>query len=30
VILTHLSEDMLARMGDVEFDCAVDGMVVDV
>lgn len=30
VILTHLSEDMLDRMNDVEFDCAVDGLVVDV
>lgn len=30
VVLTHLSQDMLARMTDVEFDCAVDGLVVDV
>ncbi len=30
VILTHLSEDMLSRMADVEFDCAVDGLVVEV
>ena len=30
VILTHLSEDMLAHMADVEFDCAVDGLVVEV
>lgn len=30
VILTHMSEDMLARMSEVEFDCALDGMVVDV
>jgi ribonuclease BN (tRNA processing enzyme) len=30
VILTHLSEDMLAHMDDVELDCAVDGMEVEV
>jgi ribonuclease BN (tRNA processing enzyme) len=30
VVLTHMSNDMLTRMGDVEFDCAVDGMVIDV
>jgi ribonuclease BN (tRNA processing enzyme) len=30
VILTHLSEDMLARLADVELECAVDGMVVEV
>jgi ribonuclease BN (tRNA processing enzyme) len=30
VILTHLSEDMLAHMADVEFECAVDGLVVEV
>lgn len=30
VILTHLSEDMLAHMSDVDLDCAVDGLVVDV
>lgn len=30
VVLTHLSEDMLAHMADVEFDCAVDGLVVEV
>jgi ribonuclease BN (tRNA processing enzyme) len=30
VILTHLSEDMLANMAEVEFDCAVDGLVVEV
>jgi ribonuclease BN (tRNA processing enzyme) len=29
VILTHLSEDMLARLGEVELECAVDGMVVE-
>ena len=30
VVLTHMSNDMLNRMADVEFDCAVDGMVIDV
>jgi ribonuclease BN (tRNA processing enzyme) len=30
IILTHLSEDMLSRLADVEFECAVDGMVVEV
>jgi ribonuclease BN (tRNA processing enzyme) len=30
VILTHLSEDMLARLADVELECAVDGLVVQV
>jgi ribonuclease BN (tRNA processing enzyme) len=30
VILTHLGEDMLTRLAQVEFDCAVDGMVVQV
>jgi ribonuclease BN (tRNA processing enzyme) len=30
VILTHLSEDMLAHLADVELECAVDGMIVDV
>jgi ribonuclease BN (tRNA processing enzyme) len=30
VVLTHLSEDMLARMPDVEFDCAVDGLLLEV
>lgn len=30
VILTHLSEDMLARLADVEFESAVDGLVVEV
>jgi ribonuclease BN (tRNA processing enzyme) len=30
VILTHLSEDMLAHLADVEFECAADGMVVEV
>jgi ribonuclease BN (tRNA processing enzyme) len=30
VILTHLSEDMLAHLADVELECAVDGLVVDV
>ncbi|MGV3635541.1 MAG: MBL fold metallo-hydrolase, partial [Pseudorhodoplanes sp.] len=29
VILTHLSEDMLAHLADVEFECAVDGLVVE-
>jgi ribonuclease BN (tRNA processing enzyme) len=29
VILTHLSEEMLARLADVEFECAVDGLVVE-
>jgi phosphoribosyl 1,2-cyclic phosphodiesterase len=29
VVLTHLSEDMLARLSDVELDCAVDGMVLE-
>jgi ribonuclease BN (tRNA processing enzyme) len=30
VILTHLSEDMLAHVADVELECAVDGLVVEV
>ena len=30
VVLTHLSEDMLAHLHDAELDCAVDGMVVEV
>ena len=30
VVLTHLSEDMLAHLHDVELDCAVDGMVVEI
>lgn len=30
VILTHLSEDMLAHLAEVEFECAVDGLVVEV
>jgi ribonuclease BN (tRNA processing enzyme) len=30
VVLTHLSEDMLARLSDVDLDCAVDGLVVEV
>lgn len=30
VVLTHMSNDMLTRMADVEFDCAVDGMVIEV
>jgi ribonuclease BN (tRNA processing enzyme) len=30
VILTHLSEDMLAHLADVEFECAGDGLVVEV
>lgn len=29
VILTHLSEDMLAHLADVEFECAADGLVVE-
>jgi ribonuclease BN (tRNA processing enzyme) len=29
VILTHLSEDMLAHLADVELECAVDGLVVE-
>jgi ribonuclease BN (tRNA processing enzyme) len=29
VILTHLSDDMLAHLADVEFECAVDGLVVE-
>jgi ribonuclease BN (tRNA processing enzyme) len=29
IILTHLSPDMLARQGDAEFDCAYDGLVVE-
>ena len=29
VVLTHLSEDMLARMSDVNLDCAVDGLVIN-
>ena len=28
VVLTHLSEDMLAHLADVELECAVDGLVV--
>ncbi len=30
VVLTHLSEDMLEHLGDVDLDCAIDGMVIDV
>ncbi len=30
VILTHLSADMLAHIGDVEEDCAVDGLEVEI
>lgn len=30
VILTHLSEDMLAHLADVELECAVDGIMVEV
>lgn len=30
VILTHLSEDMLAHLAEVELECAVDGLVVEV
>ena len=30
VVLTHLSEDMLANMAKVEFDCAADGLMVEV
>ena len=30
VILTHLSEDMLAHLADVELECAVDGLVVHI
>jgi ribonuclease BN (tRNA processing enzyme) len=30
LILTHLSEDTLSHLADVEFECAVDGMVVEV
>lgn len=29
VVLTHMSNDMLRQMADVEFDCAVDGMVIE-
>ncbi len=29
VVLTHLSDDMLRQLADVEFDCAVDGLVVE-
>lgn len=29
VILTHLSEDMLAHLADVEIECATDGLVVE-
>lgn len=29
VLLTHMSSDMLARQGDAEFDCAYDGMVIE-
>lgn len=30
VVFTHMSNDMLARIADVEYDCAVDGMVIEV
>ncbi len=30
VVLTHMSSDMLSHIAEVEFDCAVDGMVIDV
>jgi len=30
IVLTHLSDDMLKRIADVKFDCAVDGMEVEV
>lgn len=30
VVLTHLSEDMLAHRGDIDLDCAVDGLVIEV
>lgn len=30
VLLTHMSEEMLARVSQVEFECARDGLVVDV
>lgn len=30
VVLTHLSEDMLAHLADVELECAVDGLVVEI
>jgi ribonuclease BN (tRNA processing enzyme) len=30
VVLTHLSEDMLASMSEVDLDCAVDGLVLEV
>jgi ribonuclease BN (tRNA processing enzyme) len=30
VILTHLSEDMLAHLADVDLECAVDGLVLEV
>ncbi|MET0276852.1 MAG: MBL fold metallo-hydrolase [Pseudorhodoplanes sp.] len=30
VVLTHLSEDMLAHLSEVELDCAVDGLVIEV
>jgi ribonuclease BN (tRNA processing enzyme) len=29
IVLTHLGEEMVARMADVEFDCAVDGLVIE-
>jgi len=29
IILTHMSPDMLDRQGESEFDCAFDGMIVD-
>jgi ribonuclease BN (tRNA processing enzyme) len=30
LVLTHMSDDMLARVGTLEYDCAEDGMVIDV
>ena len=28
VILTHMSQDMLSHLGEVEFECAEDGKIV--
>jgi ribonuclease BN (tRNA processing enzyme) len=30
VILTHMGEDMLSRLSDVELDCAQDGLTVEI
>jgi len=30
VVLTHMSNDMLSHIAEVKYDCAVDGMVIDV